>query len=145
MQTFSGAWPALVTPYTAENEVDEAAIDALIDYLLDKQVGGFYLCGSTGQGIYQSVAERKRVTARALQRIEGRVVDSENHGVPHILVLAQPTVKGRAIRRAFTNSKGYFMLRALHPERYELRTGDAKHGVEIEAGTKGLVLREESR
>lgn len=73
MQTFHGAWPALVTPFTADNEVDVYAIDALIDYLLDKHVGGFYLCGSTGQGIYQSVAERKQVTERALRRIDGRV------------------------------------------------------------------------
>ena len=85
------------------------------------------------------------IVVRRGERIEGRVVDSENRGVRHILVLAQPTVKGRAIRRAFTNSKGYFVLRALHPEHYELRVGDAKYGVQIEAGAKELVLREESR
>ena len=73
MQKFSGAWPALITPFTADNEVDIRAIDALIDYLLDKQVGGFYLCGSTGQGIYQSVAERKLTAETALSRIDGRV------------------------------------------------------------------------
>lgn len=72
MQTFHGAWPALVTPFTTENEVDENAIYALIDYLIDKQADGFYLCGSTGQGIYQSVTERKLVTERALRRIDGR-------------------------------------------------------------------------
>ncbi len=73
MQTFHGVWPALVTPFTTENEVNEEAIDTLVDYLLDKQVDGFYLCGSTGQGIYQSVAERKQVAERALRRIDGRV------------------------------------------------------------------------
>lgn len=73
MQTFQGAWPAMVTPYTADNQVDVGAINALVDYLLDKRVGGFYLCGSTGQGIYQSVAERKLVTQTALRRIDGRV------------------------------------------------------------------------
>lgn len=73
MQTFQGAWPAMVTPYTADNQVDVGAINALVDYLLDKRVGGFYLCGSTGQGIYQSVAERKLVTETTLRRIDGRV------------------------------------------------------------------------
>ena len=73
MQTFQGAWPALVTPYTADNQVDVAAINALVDALLDKRVDGFYLCGSTGQGIYQSAAERKVVTETALRRIDGRV------------------------------------------------------------------------
>ena len=73
MQTFQGVWPALVTPYTAKNEIDVDAIDALIDYLLDKQVDGFYLCGSTGQGVHQSVAERKLTAKTALRRINGRV------------------------------------------------------------------------
>ncbi|MDA1330726.1 MAG: dihydrodipicolinate synthase family protein [Chloroflexi bacterium] len=73
MQKFQGAWPAMITPYTADNQVDFGAIDVLVDYLLDKRVGGFYLCGSTGQGIFQSVAERKLVTQTALRRINGRV------------------------------------------------------------------------
>lgn len=73
MQTFHGAWPALVTPFTAENQADVAALNTLIDYLIGKGVDGFYLCGSTGQGIYQSVAERKLVTETALRRIDGRV------------------------------------------------------------------------
>ena len=73
MQTFHGAWPALVTPYTADNQVNVDAIHELVDYLLDKHVDGFYLCGSTGQGVYQSVAERKLVAETALRRINGRV------------------------------------------------------------------------
>ena len=73
MQTFHGAWPAMVTPFTADNQVDVGAIGALVDYLLDRRVGGFYLCGSTGQGIYQSVVERKLVTQTALRRIDRRV------------------------------------------------------------------------
>ncbi|MFN2200848.1 MAG: dihydrodipicolinate synthase family protein [Caldilineaceae bacterium] len=73
MQKFSGAWPAMITPFTPENEVDIGAINALVDYLLDKQADGFYLCGSTGQGIYQSVAERKLTAETALRRIDGRV------------------------------------------------------------------------
>jgi N-acetylneuraminate lyase len=73
MQKFHGVWPALVTPYTAQNEIAVDAINALIDYLLDKQVDGFYLCGSTGQGVHQCVAERKLVTETALRRIDGRV------------------------------------------------------------------------
>jgi len=86
-----------------------------------------------------------KLVVRRGERIEGRVVDSENRGVPHILVLAVPTAEGRATRRAFTNSKGYFVLRGLHPERYQLRVGESKQGVEIEAGTRELVLRKESR
>ena len=73
MQTFHGAWPALVTPFTAEKRVDTAALNALVDYLLGKHIDGLYLCGSTGQGIYMSVSERKHVTATVLAKVGDRV------------------------------------------------------------------------
>ena len=59
MRTFYGAWPALVTPFSADDRVNVTVLEALTDYLMDRGVAGFYLCGSTGQGVHMSVAERK--------------------------------------------------------------------------------------
>ena len=73
MQRFRGTWPALVTPSTAEGTANVKVLDELVDYLLDKKVDGFYLCGSTGEGLFQSVDERKLVTETVLQRVNGRV------------------------------------------------------------------------
>lgn len=73
MRTFSGAWPALVTPFTADNQVNEDAIRDLTDYLMDKGASGFYVCGGTGQGIFMSVAERKLVTETVVNHVQGRV------------------------------------------------------------------------
>jgi dihydrodipicolinate synthase/N-acetylneuraminate lyase len=36
MQTFHGIWPALVTPFTAENTVNVPVMQSLVDYLLGK-------------------------------------------------------------------------------------------------------------
>lgn len=72
MRTFSGAWPALVTPFTNEDTVNTAVLRALVQHLLDRQVDGFYLCGSTGEGLYMSVDERKLVVEVALDQIQGR-------------------------------------------------------------------------
>ena len=73
MQTFSGAIPALVTPFTRDNQVNATVVRELVDYLLGKQVNGFYLCGSTGEGAFLSVAERERVVETVAKRVNGRV------------------------------------------------------------------------
>ena len=70
---FSGAWPALVTPLTPEGKVNTSVLKDLVDYLLGKKVGGFYLCGATGQGIFLSVAERKLVVETVIQHLQDRL------------------------------------------------------------------------
>lgn len=73
MAELFGCWPALVTPFTADNHVNPAVIEKLVGYHLDKGVNGFYACGSTGSGVFLSVAERKLVTATAIKAVNGRV------------------------------------------------------------------------
>jgi N-acetylneuraminate lyase len=73
MQTFSGFWPALITPYTPDDQINVTVLRELVDYHLGKQVSGFYLCGSTGEGAFQTVAERKLVAETVLARVAGRV------------------------------------------------------------------------
>ena len=73
MKTFSGAWPALVTPFTAKDQVNVTVLRELTDYLINLGVAGFYLCGSTGQGIHMTPAERKLVTETVIEQVGGRV------------------------------------------------------------------------
>jgi N-acetylneuraminate lyase len=73
MQTFDGAWPALVTPYTADDQINVTVLCELVDYHLAKGVSGFYVCGSTGEGPFQTVAERRLVAETVLARVAGRV------------------------------------------------------------------------
>jgi len=73
MRTFGGIWPALVTPFTAEDEVDAPALRRLVEHLIGKQVDGFYVCGSTGQGLAMTVAERKQVLEVVVEQVRGRV------------------------------------------------------------------------
>ena len=73
MRPFSGFWPALITPYTADDRINLTVLRELVDYHLSKQVTGFYLCGSTGEGAFQTVAERKLVTETVMARVDGRV------------------------------------------------------------------------
>lgn len=73
MSLYKGAWPALLTPFTADDEVNYPVLHGVVDHLLDKGIGGFYVCGSTGEGVYMSVEERKKVTAAVVEQVAGRV------------------------------------------------------------------------
>ena len=73
MSDFSGAWPGLVTPFTAKDKVNVVVLRELVEYLVDKRVGGFYVCGGTGEGLFMSPEERKLVTETAVDQVEGRV------------------------------------------------------------------------
>ena len=73
MQTFHGVWPALVTPFTEDDQVDVAAIERLVKALVDKGLQGFYLCGSTGEGVFMTTAERKLVTETVVGLVGGQL------------------------------------------------------------------------
>ena len=73
MQIFTGIWPALVTPSNPDNTVNITVLRQLMDYLLDKQVDGFYVGGTTGEGIFMPVAQRKQLAENVLSHIVGRV------------------------------------------------------------------------
>lgn len=73
MAGFSGAWPALVTPFTSDDDVNIPVLRRLVDYLIGKGIGGFYVCGSTGEGIYMTVAERKLALETVVEQVGGRV------------------------------------------------------------------------
>ncbi len=60
-----GAIAAAVTPLAADGrELDERAIGPLVRFLSDGGIDGVLACGTTGEGILLSVAERQRVAER---------------------------------------------------------------------------------
>ncbi len=73
MSHLAGSWPALMTPRQADGRPNQKALRALVRYLLQKEISGFYVNGSTGEGIYMSVEERELVLEVSLDEIAGAV------------------------------------------------------------------------
>ena len=71
--TFAGFWPALITPYTPDDHINVTVLAELVDYHLGKGVSGFYVCGSTGEGAFQTVEERILVTETVMTQVADRV------------------------------------------------------------------------
>ena len=70
---FTGAAPALVTPFTDEDDIDENAFRRLIDAQIEAGVDGLVVLGTTGENPTVSHEERRLVTDLAVEQAEGRV------------------------------------------------------------------------
>lgn len=69
---FRGTATALVTPFTAGNEIDLPAVRRLIDHQLQGDVDAILVLGTTGESPTVSAEERHRLVDCALEHISGR-------------------------------------------------------------------------
>ena len=70
---FQGIIPAFYACYDKNGQIDAVAVRALTEYFLDKGVKGLYVGGSSGECIYQSVAERKLVLENVMAVAKGKL------------------------------------------------------------------------
>ena len=68
---FSGLWIPLVTPFTADDQVDHAALSALVRDLCQRGVAGFVPCGSTGEAAALTAEEQLAVLDTTLAAAQG--------------------------------------------------------------------------
>jgi dihydrodipicolinate synthase/N-acetylneuraminate lyase len=70
----NGVSPAMATPLESGSyRVNTAVIPQLIDFLLGKGVKGFFVGGTTGEGIMLDPGERKKLHEATLATVNGRV------------------------------------------------------------------------
>jgi N-acetylneuraminate lyase len=67
MTTFQGILPAAVTPFDDDEQFRPAAFETLLEYLYGAEVDGIYVCGGTGEGLLQTVEQRKQVAEAAVK------------------------------------------------------------------------------
>ena len=73
LKKYEGIIPAFYACYDAEGKVNLAAVRDLTQYYIDKGVQGLYVGGSSGECIYQSVAERKLVLEEVMAVAKGKL------------------------------------------------------------------------
>ena len=74
LNKYQGIFPAFYACYDEVGAVSAEATRALTEYLIGKGVQGLYVGGSSGECIYQSVAERKLVLEHVRAVAKGRIV-----------------------------------------------------------------------
>lgn len=70
---FTGSAVALVTPFTAEGEVDDQQLIRLIDFHLANQTQAIVVNGTTGEGSTLTFEEKKAILAYTLKRVDGKI------------------------------------------------------------------------
>ncbi|MFJ8921236.1 dihydrodipicolinate synthase family protein [Streptomyces sp. NPDC102415] len=89
--TYSGVIPPVVTPLTADGELDRASLERVVGHLLDGGVSGLFALGSSGETAYLTPAQQDEVI---------KVIASASAGQVPVLVGAIETTTNRAIERA---------------------------------------------
>lgn len=72
-QKYKGVIPAFYACYDENGAISEARVRALARHLLEKGVHGLYVGGSSGEAIYHSVAERKKVLEAVMDEVGGKL------------------------------------------------------------------------
>lgn len=73
LDKYRGIIPAFYAPYDETGEISPEGVRALTQYFIDKGVKGLYVNGSSGECIYQSVADRKLVLENVMAVAEGKL------------------------------------------------------------------------
>ena len=74
MKKYEGIFPAFYACYDKNGDVSGEAVERYTEWLIQKGVKGVYVGGSSGECIYQSVAERKLVLEHVVKAACGRLV-----------------------------------------------------------------------
>jgi len=70
---FKGIFPAIITPFNSEGDVEFEYLRGVVQFQLEKGVHGFFVCGSAGEGPLMSTEQRKAVAEALIVEVGGRV------------------------------------------------------------------------
>lgn len=88
---FSGVIPPVVTPMVSAEELDAAAVDRIVEHLIDGGVAGLFLLGTTGEGPSLMYQMRYEMTEQVCRKAAGRV---------HVLICVTDSSLGESLALA---------------------------------------------
>lgn len=96
LEKYKGVFPAFYACYDDNGEISTERTQRFADYLVSKGVKGLYLTGSSGECIYQTLEERKRIVESVMEAVGGRATIIAHIAAPstrHSVELAQHAEK----------------------------------------------------
>lgn len=73
LKKYKGIIPALYAAYDDEGNISPERVQKLANYYLEVGVNGLYVGGSSGECVYQTVAERKLVLENVMKAVGGKM------------------------------------------------------------------------
>ena len=85
--TFRGVIPPVVTPLTADRELDRASLARSVDRMINAGVDGLFFLGSSGEVVFSTDVRRRQIVSAGVEAVAGRVpvlvgcIDTETNRV----------------------------------------------------------------
>lgn len=114
---FRGITPALYTAYQKNGEVNYTETARLAEWLAGKGAAGFYLCGSTGEGLFLTLDERRKIVETV-----SRAVGREASLMVHVGTMA--TRDAVELAKHAADQKGVVAISSLAPQYYAYTVED---------------------
>lgn len=132
MISWNGIYPALITPFTAEEDLDLEQVQQLLEIQLDAGVDGIILAGSLGEASSLDFDETCRLCEASRECVSGRV--------PVLLTIAEGSTREavRQVHKACHMGMDGIML--LPPMRYAADESETRHYLEQVAGASELPV-----
>jgi len=111
--TLAGVWPIVPTPLTADEELDEGALQRIIEFQLAAGVQGLWLLGSRGEGPNLTQHTQQQVIQITKKMVCGRV--------PLIAGCAAPGTRQTIENMNMVKDAGADIIQVAEPYYYNLR------------------------
>jgi len=112
LNKFKGIIPAFYACYDEAGEICPERIIELSQYLYEKGVQGLYVGGSSGECIYQNLAERKATLKYVAEKLQGKLTLIAHVGAP--------STKESVELAIYAEELGYDALSAIPPIYFQL-------------------------
>ncbi len=109
--SWKGVFPALTTPFTANNELDLPLFERNLEAQLTAGVEGIVLGGTLGEASTITLAEKETLVKHAIEKIDGKV--------PVVINIAEGSTMEALKQVLFAESWGVQGLMLLPPMRYK--------------------------
>ncbi len=101
-----GPFSAIFTPFDARNQVNFEMLSRMAEFQLANGICGFFVCGSTGEGLLLSFDERVSVVSHLVEHFGSRAVVIAHVGHPSTDVAGQLAVQSQRVGAHWIASVG---------------------------------------
>ncbi|MFZ9687861.1 MAG: dihydrodipicolinate synthase family protein [Chitinophagaceae bacterium] len=108
---WEGVFPAVLTPFTADDKIDLEMFGKNLDAQVDAGVAGIIIGGSLGEASTITIEEKKSLVDYALKKLNGKI--------PVILNIAEGSTKDAVAQAKLSEAWGADAIMLLPPMRYK--------------------------
>ncbi len=108
---WKGVFPALLTPFTADDQVDLAMFEKNLDVQVDAGIHGIIIAGSLGEASTLTLAEKEALVKFSVSKLAGKI--------PVIMNIAEGATRDAVLQAKLAKEWGADGLMLLPPMRYK--------------------------